>query len=252
MATGRTLLKWTQVFMDGYALCGYGRSIGPLKQEYQEADLTGWCNDVMGYLPNQASLGIGEYNGVLDTTATVGLHAVLGTPGTYRNIMVPIGIRGTVAAGDPVYMGRFEQLAYQAAEDGGAMVVNIPFGEWDAAGMINYSKPWGVMLHANSAATAANTSAGIDDRGAATAAGGWLMYQVTAGDGTATISIDDSANNSDWTALSGATSGSIDCSSVQHGIVALGTTATVRRYLRWQIALGTANTVTFALAFVRI
>lgn len=252
MATGRTLLKWTQIFADGYALCGYGRSIGPLKWEYQEADLHGWCNNVVGYLPNQADLGVGEFNGVLDTTATVGIHPVLNAAGTYRNIMIPVGIRGSVAAGDPVYMGRFEQLGYQATEDGGAVVVNIPFGNWDAAGMISYSKPWGVMLHANEAATAANSGTGIDDRGAATSAGGWMMYQVTAGNGTATISIDDSADNSSFTALSGATSGSIDCSSPISGIVALGTSATVRRYLRWQIALGTATTVTFALAFVRI
>lgn len=252
MATGRTLLKWTRVYIDGYSMCGYGRSIGPLLQEYEEADLSGWCHDVKGYLPNRARLGVGEFNVVLDSTATVGSHTVLNGAGTYRNIMVPIGIRAAPAAGDPVYMGRFEQLGYQATEDGGAIVATVPFGGWDVASMINYSKPWGVLLHADSAVTAANTAAGIDDRGAATTAGGWLMYQVTAGDGTATISIDDSANNSDWTALSGATSGEIDCSSVQHGIVALGTTATVRRYLRWQISLNTANTVTFALAFVRI
>ena len=35
------------------------------------------------------------------------------------------------------------------------------------------------------------------------------------------------------------------------GMVAISTTATVRRYLRWQISLGTATTATFALAFIR-
>ena len=78
-----------------------------------------------------------------------------------------------------------------------------------------------------------------------------MVYQVLAGNGTATISIDNSANNSAFTALSGATTGSINCAVVQHGIVALGVTATVRRYLRWQIALGTATSVTFALSFHR-
>ena len=79
------------------------------------------------------------------------------------------------------------------------------------------------------------------------------MYQVFAGDGTATISVEDATTNSDanFAALTGATSGEIDFSTPTAGIVAIGRTATVRRYLRWQISLNTATTVTFALAFVR-
>ena len=108
------------------------------------------------------------------------------------------------------------------------------------------------MLHTKSAETAANsaTGAGIDN-GAASTAGGYLAFMGFAGNGTATISIDDSADDSSYSALSGATSGELDFSSVQFGLVALGTTATVRQYLRWQLALNTATTVTFALAFVR-
>jgi hypothetical protein len=34
-------------------------------------------------------------------------------------------------------------------------------------------------------------------------------------------------------------------------MVALAATAAVRRYIRWQLAFGTANTATFALAFIR-
>ena len=78
-----------------------------------------------------------------------------------------------------------------------------------------------------------------------------MTWQVFAGDGTATISVDDSADDNTYGALSGATSGEIDFSSPSSGFVALATTATVKRYIRWQLSLNTANTVTFALAFVR-
>jgi hypothetical protein len=231
-------------------MSGYARSLSPLVWTFDEADLTALSDSAKGYLPARVNLGIGTVNANLDNTATSGSHVVLSTSGVARTVMIAIGDRAEPAAGVPIYAGKFQQASYQAAEDGGAMTVSIEFDDYDATTRLNYDVPWGVLLHAKNAETAANTGTGVDN-GAATAAGGYLVYQVFAGDGTATISIDDSANNSDWTALSGATTGAVDFSSVTAGIVQLAKTATVRQYLRWQIALGTANTVTFALAFVR-
>lgn len=253
MATGRTVNRWARVYADGYDLSGYTRTVGPLEWSFAEADVTAPMSDgVRGVLPDTPTITVGAINAVYDNTATSGLQAVMGGAGVARTIMVPIGIRAAPAAGDPVFVGVFAQNDFMVQEDTGAMTANMQFGAWDATSLINYTKPWGVLLHALSSASAANSSAGVDDRGAATTAGGYMVYQVTAGDGTATISIDDSADNSNWTALSGATTGSIDCSTVKKGVVALGIGATVRRYLRWQIALGTAGSVTFATAFVRI
>jgi len=118
---------------------------------------------------------------------------------------------------------------------------------------LGYDKPFGVLLHEKSEETAVNAvDSGLSsDKEIASERGGFLVYQIFSGDGTATISVEDSADDSSWAALSGATSGELDCSSVQHGLVPLGTTATVRRYLRWQISLNTATSVTFALAFIR-
>ena len=247
---GRTVSRWARLYIDGYDMSGYARSLSPLVWTFDEADLTALSDSVKGYLPARVNLGIGTVNANLDNTATSGSHVVLSTSGVPRTVMIAIGDRAEPAAGVPVYAGKFQQASYQANEDGGAMAVSIAFDDYDASTRLNYEIPWGVLLHAKSAETEANTGTGVDN-GAATAAGGYLIYQVFAGDGTATISIDDSANNSDWAALSGATTGAIDCSAVAAGIVQLGTTATVRQYLRWQIALDTATTVTFALAFVR-
>jgi len=191
-------------------------------------------------------------NGVMDNTASH-LHDLPITSGSHV-VMIPIGIRAAPAAGDPVYNGRFYIDGYESTDDGGASVVNVPFGDWDVANLINYSKPWGILIHPLGAETAVNTAIGIDDRGAATALGGYMVYQVTAGNGTATIKVQDAATNTNpsFSDLTGATSGVITAAAGVSGLVAIGVTADVRRYLRWQIVLGTATTVTFVVAFVRI
>ena len=252
MATGRTLQKWVRIYAGGYELCSDARSIGPLIWQYDIADLTTMCDEVRGGLPVHARLGIGVLNGVMDNTASH-LHDLPITSGSHV-VMIPIGIRAAPAAGDPVYNGRFYIDGYESTDDGGASVVNVPFGDWDVANLINYSKPWGILIHPLGAETAVNTAIGIDDRGAATALGGYMVYQVTAGNGTATIKVQDAATNTNpsFSDLTGATSGVITAAAGVSGLVAIGVTADVRRYLRWQIVLGTATTVMFVVAFVRI
>jgi hypothetical protein len=119
--------------------------------------------------------------------------------------------------------------------------------------LIYYDNPWGVLIHAYGAETAANASAtgSVDNLAATNDVGGYMMYQVFAGNGTATLSIDESADNVNFTPLTDATTGVINCAVVSAGIVQLATTADVKQYLRWQLAKGSATTVTFALAFVR-
>ncbi len=165
--------------------------------------------------------------------------------------MIPIGIRAAPASGDPVFMGYFVQLGYNGELVGPSVYANVPFGQWDISDLPAYERPWGNLVHSKGAETAANTGTNDVDGAQATSKGGWLMYHILAGDGTATVSIDDSADDSAWTALSGATSGSINCAVVQKGIVELGVGATVRQFLRWQLALGTATTVTWVMAFSR-
>lgn len=250
--TGRTLQKFNRVYIDGYDMSGYSRGIGPLSCVFEPADLTAQMGDaIKGYLPGQAEITPTLLNGVFDNTPTSGLHVIGSAIAQSRIVMIPVGIQAAPASGDVVFMGQFIQTGYQAEDADGPLYAQIPFGLWDVNNLIAYEQPWGHLVHAKGAETGANAGANDVDGAAATALGGWLMYHVFAGNGTATISIDDSANDAAWTALAGATTGSINCSVVQKGIVALGKTATVRRYLRWQLVLGTATTVTFALAFVR-
>jgi hypothetical protein len=254
MTDGRTVNRWVRAYMAGYDMSGYSRTIGPLLWEYDMSDVTAIMSDaMMGYLPVRANISPGVLNGLFDNTATSGLHVVASSIQQSQVAMFPIGIRAAPASGDPVFMGQFVQLGYNAETNDLTSYANVPFGMWDVANEIAYDQPWGNLVHAKGAETGANSGTNDVDGGGATTAGGWLMYHVFAGDGTATISIDDAATDSDpsYSALSGATTGSINCAVVQKGIVALGVTATVRQYLRWQIVLGTATTVTFAMAFVR-
>lgn len=259
MATGRTHPRWARFYMAGYDLSGYSRTVGPLKWEYEEAEITAQMGDsVKGYLPGKASISCGTLNGVFDSTVTSGLHVIASSVATSEVVMIPIGIRAAPAAGDPVFMGEFVQLGYTAEESGGAIFANVPFGEWDVSDLLSHSrsKPWGVLIHAKAARTAANTAVGIDDYGAATALGGYMMYQIFAGaggDGTATIKMQDAAANTNpsFADITGATTGELDCSTPQKGVVDLTATRDVRRYLRWQLALNGATTVTFAIGFCR-
>lgn len=250
MATGRTVLKNSRFYMDGYDFSGYSRQFGPLSWTFATDEQAALTDNVKNSLLGHATITPTVLNAFLDNTATSGLHVIANAANAARTVMIPIGIRAEPAAGDPVFCGIYEQTDYMM-EGGETVFATINFGNWDAANRISYQKPWGRLLHAKGAETGANSATGGVDNGAASTAGGYFVYQVFSGNGTATLSVDDSADDSSYSALSGATSGSIDCSSVKYGIVALGTTATVKRYLRWQLALGTATTVTFATAFVR-
>lgn len=242
------------MYVGGYDLSCYSRNIGPLMVDYNAVDVTAdMCEAVRGYLPDAPTISPGTLNGVMDNTATSGLHVTASTwPGTGKVVTVALGIRAVPAAGDPVFHGQFQLNSYQALESGGAITVTAPFGGYDETAIIRHTNPWGLLLHANSAVTAVNDQAGIDG-GAASTGGGYMVYHVLAGDGTATIKVQDAAVNNDggFADLSDATTGVIDCSARSSGIVALAIGATVRQYLRWQIVLGTADTVTFVLSFTR-
>lgn len=248
--SGRTVSRWARVYMDGYDVSGYARSIGALDWTFDEANLTAISDSIKGYLPAMCNISPSSINANLDNTAG-GLHETFALPGS-RIVTIALGIRATPTAGDPVYVGRFQQKDYLASEDAGAMVVNMNFDGWDAANPAVYDCPWGILAHAAGAETAVNSATGVDGL-AASAFGGYMVYQVLAGNGTATLKMQDAATNlnASFADLSGATSGVIDCTTPKAGLIALSRTATVRQFTRWQIVLGTATTVTFALAFVR-
>jgi hypothetical protein len=232
-----------------------------LEITYDEVDMTAIMGDtVKGYMRNHPQVSPGTLNAVFDNTATTGLHALTVTPnGTIRNIMVPIGMRTAPVDGDPVFCGQFTQTGYNATNDGGAVTATLQFAGWAGnATSLNYAMPWGQLLHAKAirlSATGVNTDAGFMNDGGvvSTTRGGFFMYQVFAGNGTATLSVEDSDDwddPADYDATV-ATTALLNCALPQAGIIA-SSTMTIREGLRWQIAFTSATTVTFACGFCRV
>lgn len=258
MATGRTVNKWRRVYIDGYDMSGDGRSIGPLTVEYGEADLTAHMSDtVKGYLRTHPHYNLGVFNAVFDNnTSPLGVNAIALTQAS-RTVLVAQGIRAAPAQGDPVYAGYFKNTGGQVLDDAGAVVINMPFAGVAQEYASTYGNlniyPWGALLHASGAETAVNSAVGVDDRGASTANGGWFMFHGLAGNGTATIKAQHASTNSDgsFADITGATSGVLDFSNPRAASAFTTAVLTINRYLRWQIVLGTATTVTFVCAFMR-
>lgn len=257
---GRTVLKWVRFYMDGYELGGYSRSLGTAGWAFEEMEKTAFGDAAKGYLPGQPNISIGPLNGVFDSTATSGLHVVASAIQSERILTVAIGDRAVPVAGVPVFCGQFTQLGYHGVEEGETITASIPFGAWEGASILAYDRPWGKLLLPNTAKTGANAAgAGVESyTGAATALGGYMVYHVFAASGagdTATIKVQDSVDevNGNYGDLAGCTTGVIDVGTAPiSGIKATTTTTTaVKKYVRWQLALGTATSVTFALSFIR-
>jgi hypothetical protein len=240
------------VYADGYDLSGYTRSVGPLSESFAVEEDKVYGNELAAGLLGQVTISPGTLSSVFDNTATSGPHVVMSNFPAIRSVLVAYGIRAAPALGDPAFMGTFEQTGYVATVGQESLAVDIPFVSAGAQTSLLYDHAWGPLLHPLGAETAASTATGVDNpMAAATAFGGYMMYQVTAGNGTATLSVMDGAANVDGSFTALTSSGSIDCSTPKHGIIALARTATVKRYLRFQIAFGAATTVTFVTAFVR-
>lgn len=245
--------KHSRVYADGVDLSGYARSVGELAWNFPvtpDQAITDGCKNAIA---GRAEISAGTINAFLDNDAA-GLFVLARACTGTRDIMIPFGAGAAPAAGDPCFAWQFEQTSYKAESGDGFVAITVPIGEASYASTLSYGKPWGVLLHAKGAETAANSSAGIDDFGAASALGGIFVYQVFTSNGTCTLTTQEADTNSDgsFANITGATSGEINATSAPvSGMVALGTTAAIKRYLRWQVALNGASTVTFAAAFIR-
>jgi len=254
MAVGRTLNRYSRVYVDGYDLSGHTRSIGPLACTFQEGNDDPLTADVIGTWLGQATISCGTINAMFDNTLVTGMHPILKTPPAKRSVMIPIGIRAAPAQGDPVFCGQFNQSDYMTDPGAAPSALTIKFSPSAAdATTLAYADPWGILLHANSYTSDLNAANGIDLI-AATSDGGYMAYQVFSASGaghTANIIVEDglTAGGAYTTIVS---TGVIDVGTAPiAGIVAMATTASVRQFIRWQVAWGTATNITFALAFVR-
>ncbi len=261
MTTGRTLNKFSRVYVNGYDVSGHARSIGELAWSFAEGVDDPLTASIKGTWLGQATIAPGTINAIFDNTAITGIHALLGSPPAKRTLLVAQGIQAAPANNDPCFGGQFLQTDYKTGPGADPVIATIGFGQTHAAcSNPLYASPWGALIHALLAATAVNTATGLDQGLTSTNRGGFMVYQVTtaagAGDITATLKVQDSDTNVDADFDDLLSTGVINCGAAgvavpTSEIVALGATATVRKFIRWQIVLGTATSVTFALGFMR-
>ena len=248
--------KYLRAYVGGYDLSGDTMSFGPMGVTYEPEAIACWSDSVkavrsQGHPQNS----MGSLAGLMTPTANR-LHALYKAGGNTPIITVACGMMAVPAAGDETFSGKFLQRDYivSPALGSGYIPSNLTFESQPNGALVYYQQPWGVLLHANAAATAVNSGTADHDNGASSSLGGYGVLQVLAGNGTCTFTIEHSAANDDPTFdATGAivTFSTTDASSPFAEIKEIAPSTTVQRYLRWQIALGTATTVTFVLSFHR-
>lgn len=249
----RSNSKHHRVYIDGYDLSGYARVLPSVSWGYEVFPETALSDTVKNILIGQSSIDVGALNVMLDGDAAGAFNKHSANSGEI-NVIFAIGTSAAPVAGDPAFAWKFKQSMYRGEEGEGFVTANIGFGGPSSEGVLTYGKPWGNVLHPLGIETAASTAIGIDDVGVASALGGIFFYQVTTSNGTFTLTVEDASinTNPNFAALSGATSGEIDASAApKHGLVAIGVAADVKQYLRFQVSLNTASTVTFFCGFIR-
>lgn len=250
----RTTSRWLRGYLGGYSISGDLVNYGQANHAFAEVDVTGGSDEISGFLPGLPDVSLGPIQGLLDNT-TNHLHGLAIAASGAQVITVAVGRQAAPAQGDPCFCHSPEFLKYQAQDVGGGSFVAIEVGKRSARATANpFYEPWGWLLDPGLVAkTAVNAAIGIDDFGAATNFGGYQVAQILAGNGTATIKTQHASTNTNpsFADLAGATTGVVDCATPKALVAATARGLTVNRYLRWQIVLGTATTVTFVLAFVR-
>lgn len=116
-----------------------------------------------------------------------------------------------------------------------------------------YGLDWGTQLTAGIRTDTAATNGSSFDGTASTAFGFQAYLQVFSFSGTdVTIKIQDSANNSAWTDLASGAFTAVSSGTPQAQRIAVGGTATVRRYLRVAtVTTGGFTSCAFAVAFTK-
>lgn len=234
------------LYVDGADVSGDINSLGRISGSMTTQDTTAiWQggNARIGLLHDGAIDFMAYWNpGIAADTA----HSVFKTlPTTDRAVTY---CRGT-ALGAPAASMVGKQINYDASRPGDG---SLTFGVNAVAN--GYGLEWGNLLTAGKLTQVAAGNGSSVDLGAlpVSYAFGWAMYlHVFAFTGTSvTVKVQDSADNSAWLDLSGATFAAATGVSSQRVSTAATSTATVRRYVRL-VSTGTFSSAQFAVNFVR-
>ena len=254
--TGRTVSKYNRLYLGngttGLDLSCNTMSVGKAGIDFDVDEQAAYCWEVKGGLPDWGNLTLGPVNMSLNA-GTAELHdAMVALEGSQVSACLAIGIREAPTYGSPAFLFQGNLKSYQSAPAGGMVMATATLSGDYAASPLQYSKPWGVVVHPLGTETAGNTATAgtIIDNGAPSTNGGYLFYDYTAIDGlldSAEAILEESADAATWSTLILQPA----LSAPAAGIIQLAPGSTVKQYLRWQLGFDAGTTATFFLAFVR-
>lgn len=218
-------------------------------------DLAAYCWSVKGGMNGQAEIQFGPVNATLytDTAATASVHDVLGDlSGTKTVVALAMGLTAAPVVGSPCFCAPVTLNSYTGIEGDNLTTMTLEFSGGNDTSFL-YDNVWGNVLHELSTETGTNSDTAVGtvvDNGAATAAGGYMLYVVTSlNAGTVGLIVQDSEDGSTYGDIAAS---AVNVTAPSAGIVQLATNAAVRRYTRFQVGFsGGASTATFFMAFVR-
>lgn len=207
VTTGKSNTKYARLLVAGGNLSGDARTLGNVGMAYAEDDVTGW-EDIMNFLPGQATLNFGPVQAVFNNNAAAtgpvepGTHTILASSGASIATAV-IGIREAPTIGAPAFSAHLQQLSYTSNIAAGALLIDANFTNTVGNSFTAYG--WGQIL-ANGTSTSSTTSFGSLDNGASSANGAYVVLHVTQSAGAMgsndwAIVVEDSANDSSWATL---------------------------------------------------
>ncbi len=188
--------------------------------------------------------GILETTGIFDSDTVTDdeIHDILSAAWVAGTNNILTASRGTIAVGSEAIMMDGPQLTYEIPMNVGELIMsNATFRADD-----NFN--FGVFLMNALQASGTNNGTSYDGT-AATTNGGFMQVHLFNDDASdVDVKIQDSANNSDWTDLSGAVVLNL---SATHASGSVAVTGTVRRYLRAVATVTGGDTFLVTVAFAR-
>jgi hypothetical protein len=227
------------LYVSGYDFSGDVSALTKIATPVDTLDVTAINKSAMERIAGKLDGGI-DYVTHFNPTADV--HALLKTlPSTDQYLMY---CRGTTL-GSPAACMIAKQIGYDPtrANDGGVTLKTSAVAN-------GFGLEWGTLLTAGKRADSSATNGTSVDLTASTTFGWQAYLQVLAFTGTSvTVTLEDSANDSSFTALTGGAFTAATAVGAQR-LASSSSTATVRRYVR-AVTSGTFSTATFAVVLVK-
>jgi hypothetical protein len=250
----KTHSKWTRVLFGGANLSGDSRSIGNVGVQYDTAEAHGFDATLKERLMGQGDAMFGPYQALFnDRPAAIG-PVQPGSHITLSAVGQPIasaffGLGAAPAIGDPAFSMETQQTSYTvAATNSDAVVINADF---TTRGNATTKADWGIALAVGTAVDDTTELTSVDN-GSATTAGAVAVLHITQSavamtDNDWTITIEDSANDSDFSTI-----GTFTADGSAATAETLSIAGTIRRYVRAVLTQNDEDDLICWINFIRL